>query len=688
MEALAEADEVWVPSNFVRESYVQSGLSPERVVVVPHGVNPMRFRPGVPPLRLATSKRFRFLFVGGTLFRKGADILLETYLRCFTAEDDVCLVIKDAGTTSFYRGQGLGETIRALQQDPSNPEILYLEGEWPHDEIAALYTACHCLVHPYRAEGFGLPIAEAMACGLAVIVPDYGACLDFCDPTVSRLLPVMEARSALSRLGELETVDSPRWAEVDRDALASAMLDAVANPKEARRLGLRASEKILREFNWARAAERIAQRLDALAVSKPRSAPAPTKRARGPRLSVAMIVRNEATYLRSCLESVQCLADQVVVVDTGSTDNTVAIAEELGAEVHHFEWTDDFAAARNESLRHATGAWILVLDGDEWLDPASHETVRRLIGGEEMHGYLVRILNYTAAIGDAEIVEHQTLRLFPNHPELRFQGRDPHAQLRALSDEARLTLCSSDVILHHEGYRPQILAAKQKHARNRVSLEREVRNAPNDPFAAFNLGLTYNLLGRHADAERELLRSLALSVRETSSSERPSYVVTACLQLAVAVFRQGRYEEAAGYAEQVIALAPDASDAYVTLGSALLRLGRLEQAAEAYLKAVKCADRPATVASDRSTSSWKPLLGLAEVEMARERWAEALRWLQRAHTVTPENALVATGVARASLGLGDKETARTVLAEVVDREDAPPEARLLLNLACQPPEPR
>ena len=98
-------DELWVPSSFVRQGFLQSGVPAERVHVVPLGVDHELFRPGVEPLPLPTGKRFRFLFVGGTIHRKGIDVLLEAYARAFTSADDVCLVVKDMGVGTFYRGQ-------------------------------------------------------------------------------------------------------------------------------------------------------------------------------------------------------------------------------------------------------------------------------------------------------------------------------------------------------------------------------------------------------------------------------------------------------------------------------------------------------------------------------------------------------------------------------------------------------
>ena len=124
---------------------------------------------------------FVFLFVGGTLHRKGIDILLDAYVRAFSAFDDVVLVIKDTGTQTVYRDHNERERILNLASDPTRPSIVYLEDDLSAHQLAGVYTAADCLVQPYRGEGFCLPVLEAMACGLPVIVPEGGPTDDFVD---------------------------------------------------------------------------------------------------------------------------------------------------------------------------------------------------------------------------------------------------------------------------------------------------------------------------------------------------------------------------------------------------------------------------------------------------------------------------------------------------------------------------
>src|SRR5690606_16883087 len=128
--ASPNVDEFWVPSRYVRSCYIESGIPAGKVHVIPNGIDPTRFHPGIEPLPLPTKKRFKFLFVGGTIHRKGPDVLLKAWLNAFTATDDVCLVIKDFGGGSVYAGQTMAERIRAAQALPNAPEIVYIDEEW------------------------------------------------------------------------------------------------------------------------------------------------------------------------------------------------------------------------------------------------------------------------------------------------------------------------------------------------------------------------------------------------------------------------------------------------------------------------------------------------------------------------------------------------------------------------------
>jgi tetratricopeptide (TPR) repeat protein len=259
METLV--DELWVPSKYVRDVYVRSGISASKVFVVPNGVNYHQFNPAVPEYKLDTQKRFKFLFVGGTIGRKGIDVLLSAYTEAFTSEDDVCLVIKDMGGESFYKGQNASQMIEDIKNNPASPEILYLSETLKPEEIAGLYTACGCLVHPYRGEGFGLPVAEAMACGLPVIVTKGGACDDFCSDESAYFIDSTQRPVQLNSY----VLSAPGWLLEPNKAQLIEMLKWVyEHPGQAREKGAIAANQIKTKVDWKMASELIVNRLKAM----------------------------------------------------------------------------------------------------------------------------------------------------------------------------------------------------------------------------------------------------------------------------------------------------------------------------------------------------------------------------------------------------------------------------------------
>lgn len=245
-------DQAWVPTEFVKQSYLDSGILPEKVAVVPNGVDTARFNGEAPPLILETEKSFRFLYVGGANIRKGLDLLLESYVESFSAEDDVCLVIKDFGKDTVYKAIDVAEFIETQRaHNPNMPEILHLSENIPVDQMPSLYSACHCLVHPFRGEGFALPVAEAMACEKPVLVTEFGAVLDYCTAENAYLLPADISYFEEKQVDDtLVTVDYPYWAKPDREALKALMRHIYENQSEAQERGLKGAQTIHEKWTW------------------------------------------------------------------------------------------------------------------------------------------------------------------------------------------------------------------------------------------------------------------------------------------------------------------------------------------------------------------------------------------------------------------------------------------------------
>lgn len=273
-----------------------------------------------------------------------------------------------------------------------------------------------------------------------------------------------------------------------------------------------------------------------------------------------MIVKNEADQLPRCLESVRSLADEIVIVDTGSTDQTVAIAQSLGAQVYAFAWIGDFSAARNESLTHATCDWILVLDADEVLAPEAVSLLRQAI--QQPDHLVINLLRHE--VGAVQSPYSLVSRLFRRHPAIQF-SRPYHAMiddsvmaLRQREPHWRVIDLTETAILHY-GYEPGAIASRDKLQIALTTMEAYLAQHPNDPYECSKLGALYVQLG---DFERgiNLLKHGLASVETTKG-------------------------EAAGLLSH--ATAPVEYELHYHLGTAYSRLKQADRAAQHYHQAIK-----------------------------------------------------------------------------------------------------
>lgn len=292
----------------------------------------------------------------------------------------------------------------------------------------------------------------------------------------------------------------------------------------------------------------------------------------GIRVSACLIVRDEAKTLEQCLASVKAVADEIVVVDTGSTDDSKTIAQRYGAKVREFVWCDDFSAARNASLEAATGDWALWIDADEELTAASREAIREAVIRPQFGGYFVRIVNFLADEGAAAQYVHRPIRLFRRTPETRFTGRIHEQISPAIAAQGRPCANLDGVELLHYGYRPSAMYEKGKLARTISMLEREVSERPDDSFQWYNLANVFSVAGRYPDAER------AARAAMRSFPPRASYVASVYHLLAVALVEQGRPEEALAVCDELTARGNDNTINAFNRAHALLRAGRAPEA--------------------------------------------------------------------------------------------------------------
>lgn len=216
-------------------------------------------------------------------------------------------------------------------------------------------------------------------------------------------------------------------------------------------------------------------------------------------ISLCMIVKNEERFLPGCLDSVAGIVDEIIIVDTGSTDSTAAIAESYGAVVIPFIWENDFAKARNAGVERASGEWILFLDADEQLDMTTRVQLLEFAREKELSALLLQIWNVVGEDEAQGATIHPVLRMFRSDAKHRFEGRI-HEQIAAsiLREKPGARFHLTDVIIHHYGYRNQVIAEKNKLQRNMDLLELAIKEEPDNGFHRYNIGVEYLRTGQPA----------------------------------------------------------------------------------------------------------------------------------------------------------------------------------------------
>ena len=313
-------------------------------------------------------------------------------------------------------------------------------------------------------------------------------------------------------------------------------------------------------------------------------------------LSLAMIVRNEELTLGHCLASVQGLVDEIVVVDTGSTDATVALAEAHGAKIAHFPWSDDFAAARNESLRHCTKDWVLVLDADEAVDALDHPVLRKAIDQGRSQAYRLLLRNYFLDGNQTSVDEAATLneshysegsefqyyadgrglRLCRRVPGLAFKGRI-HELLDPFFEGRGQGIANLDVVIHHFGKTFKDREAVKLHYYLRLA-EQEARAHPG------NHQFWFNLLQQALCASQW---ELTLEAAQTYLKLRQQAPPMVALGAGMALQFLGRPEESLPYFDAILGANPGHTAALVRKAVSLAALGRQPEARTCLLQAIR-----------------------------------------------------------------------------------------------------
>lgn len=421
---------------------------------------------------------------------------------------------------------------------------------------------------------------------------------------LEELLTVLEEEPAepvlLNQAGVLLSMFdafTPALALLDATLRLDPALDNVAvNADKVRQLrAARSRGRIDRSGELGRRAQRVAAR----AVP-----------AEGMTVSLCMIVKDEEEMLPRSLAAAAPAVDEIVVVDTGSSDRTIEIARSYGARVIERPWTGSFSEARNVGLDAATGDWLLILDADEVLVSEDVPNLRALLGRTWREAFYVSAINHTGELDDGTATTHSTVRLFRNRPGHRYSGRLHEQIVESLPQGAPERFEATQVRIEHFGYLGAVRDAKEKSRRNIELLERQRDEGDSSAFMHFNLGSEYGALGDAEAALAEYERAVALLEGVDASS---GFVGALTSRHVRALRVCGRGDDAIVRAEEALERFPGFTDLVFEQAAAAQALGRTDDAIAYFERCIAMGDAPSRYTATVGMGTYLPTISLAEI---------------------------------------------------------------------------
>ncbi|MEW6723983.1 MAG: glycosyltransferase [Bacillota bacterium] len=324
-------------------------------------------------------------------------------------------------------------------------------------------------------------------------------------------------------------------------------------------------------------------------------------------ISACLIARDEEKNLPRCLASLAGAVDEIVLVDTGSTDRTCEIALDYGARVYHRCWEGDFSAARNYGLDQASGDWLLVIDADEELTPESAPRLRSLAQRREIEGYLVHVQDYLGDNPGGDYSTSLSFRFFRNRPEYRYTRR-VHEQIecQVLAANPHAVTDLAPVTIRHYGYLTSARREKAKTDRNLALLQQELADNP-DPFTHFNLGTEY--------MRREEYRQALDHLEQAWNAVDPRLAFAAELMIRIVLCLNslGQQEQALERLDQAVGLYPAFSDLHYLRGEILGSCQRYSEAMAAYQRCIAQGPTPPCFSSLNGCHTFRSWLALGRL---------------------------------------------------------------------------
>ncbi len=381
------------------------------------------------------------------------------------------------------------------------------------------------------------------------------------------------------------------------------------------------------------------------------------KLAKQANISLCMIAKNEERVLGACLASAKPFFTQIIVVDTGSTDRTIEIAKKHGAEVHKFKWVDNFAAARDESMKYAKGSWIFWMDCDDTLPFSSGETLLRAATNapKSIIGFSSKVRFVTDDPTHGTVVDH--IKLFRNLPGLAWEFRI-HEQILSSLRKQRGDVVPLDAEVLHSGYDTSEEGQKRKDQRDDHLLALALKELPDHPYMLFCRGMTDHYRKDHEPAIRYLRKCIEVC-HDGETVLKKAY----CL-LGRSLRESGEVREALETFEQGIAACPADPELHFDRGQTLAHLGEHLAALESFRTVLRPQDQGTLSSLDLGILGYKTHVNMAVSLLVLGRYLEARDSMWKAIEERPGDLNLVFDLFKMARDNGDLRTCHACLGEV------------------------
>lgn len=345
-----------------------------------------------------------------------------------------------------------------------------------------------------------------------------------------------------------------------------------------------------------------------------------------PSLGLCMIVKNEEKMLPGCLDSVKGIVQEIVIVDTGSSDSTVDIAHRYGANVVCINWEQSFSHARNVALKNAKSDWLLLLDADERLDQQGIPAILNFIVTTDLDGAHLVMHNRIGKDGSGVSV-HQALRLLRNNGQYQYVGAI-HEQIRRFDGQPctdRFALLQASV--QHWGYMEDVVVEKGKRSRNLPILEKELQENPQNGFMLFNLGNEYLAIHDYTSAWETFSQGLQHINIHDAYAPHLYYRAAMCLNII------NQPQQAIELLTKGLGLYPACTDMQLLMAHVYFGWERYTLAIASYEKALSLGEPPPSLRFTLQCESLSPLLGLARLHKRLHDPVKAMEYYTRALSI-------------------------------------------------------